>query len=75
MELHLHFRTVGQVFSENCGFPYQFSFHRLFLTHPSFGAGAVGPIVGSVSPHAAKLIYTTTTEYAFGMGSFFSIPW
>jgi hypothetical protein len=41
--------ALGQVFSEYFGFPWQFSFHRLFHTHPLWsGAGAVGQLVAGV---------------------------
>jgi hypothetical protein len=48
--------ALGQALSENFGFPYQFSFHRLFHNnHLSSGAGTVGQCptyqVVSVSPH------------------------
>jgi hypothetical protein len=41
---------VGQVFSKYFGFHYQFSFHRLFHTHPhlSSGAGTIGQLVDDV---------------------------
>jgi hypothetical protein len=42
--------ALEQVFSEYFGFPYQFSFHRLFHIHHhlSFGAGTIGQIVADV---------------------------
>jgi hypothetical protein len=53
--------ALGQVFSENFGFPCQSSFHRLLHNHHlSSGAGTIGQQwptyqVNSVSPHPEKL--------------------
>jgi hypothetical protein len=38
--------TLGQVFSENVGFPCQFSFHQMLHTHLSSGEGYNRPISG-----------------------------
>jgi hypothetical protein len=55
--------ALGQVFSENVGFPCQFSFHQMFHTHLSTGAGAIGQLVANVPsglsltpPHKTKKI-------------------
>jgi hypothetical protein len=41
--------ALGQAFSENFGFPYQFSFYRLLhIHHLSFGAGTIGKLVTDV---------------------------
>jgi hypothetical protein len=41
--------VLRQVFSENCGFPCPFSFHRLLHTHHlSSGAGTIGQTVADV---------------------------
>jgi hypothetical protein len=41
--------ALGHVFSEDFGFPCQFSFHRLFyIHHLSLGAGTIGQIVTDV---------------------------
>jgi hypothetical protein len=37
--------VLGQFFSEYFGFPYQFSFHQMFHTHLSSGAGTIGQLV------------------------------
>jgi hypothetical protein len=48
--------ALGQVFSKYFGFPCQFSFHRLLHTHHlSSGAGTIGQIVDSISPHPKTL--------------------
>jgi hypothetical protein len=40
--------ALGQVFSEYYGFPCQFSFHQLFHTHLSPGAGTLGQMAADV---------------------------
>jgi hypothetical protein len=40
--------ALGQVFSEYFGFPCQLSFHQMFHTHLSSGAGTVGQLVADV---------------------------
>jgi hypothetical protein len=41
--------ALGQVFSEYFGFPCQFSFHQLLLTHHlSPGAGIIGQLLADV---------------------------
>jgi hypothetical protein len=41
--------TLGHVFSEYFGFPFQFSFHRLLQAHQlSSGAGTVGQTVADI---------------------------
>jgi hypothetical protein len=44
--------ALGQVFSEQFSFPYQFSFRRMFHTHLSYEAGTIGQIE---APHPEKL--------------------
>jgi hypothetical protein len=39
---------LGQAFSEYLGFPCQFSFHQMFHTHLSSGAGTIGQSVADV---------------------------
>jgi hypothetical protein len=55
--------TLGQVFSENFFFPYQFSFHRLLHNnnhqHLLSGAGTIGQTVADVP---SGLILTTPQE-------------
>jgi hypothetical protein len=48
---------LGQVFSEYCGFPCKFSFHRLLHSHHhlSAGAGTIGQLVADV-PSGLSLI-------------------
>jgi hypothetical protein len=41
--------ALGQVFSQNFGFPCQFSFHKLLhIHHVSFGVGTIGQMVAEV---------------------------
>jgi hypothetical protein len=40
--------VLEQVFSDYFGFPCQFSFHRLFYTQLSSGAGTTGQLVADV---------------------------
>jgi hypothetical protein len=40
--------ALGQVFSEYFGYRCQFSFHQMFHTPPSSGAGTVGLLVADV---------------------------
>jgi hypothetical protein len=45
----VHKVVLGQVFSENFGFSYQFSFYRLLHTHHlSSGAGTIGQLMADV---------------------------
>jgi hypothetical protein len=49
MEFVVDIVTLGQIFSEYFGFPFQFLFHRLLHTHHlSTGAGTVGHLVADV---------------------------
>jgi hypothetical protein len=39
--------TLGWDFSKQIGFPCQFSFHQMFHSHLSIGAGTIDPIVAA----------------------------
>jgi hypothetical protein len=40
--------AMGEVFFKYFGFPYQLSFHQMFHTHLSSGAGTTGQLVADV---------------------------
>jgi hypothetical protein len=62
--------TRGQVFSEYFGFPYQFSFRRLFhIHHLSPGAGTIGQLV-AVVPSGLTLTTPQETKLTNYMSDF-----
>jgi hypothetical protein len=63
--------SLGQVFSEYCGVPCQFSFHQLLHIHHhlSSGAGTVGQLVAGVP---SELSLTAPQEVSKKSDSLFS---
>jgi hypothetical protein len=59
--------ALGQVFSEYFGFPCQFSFHRLLLTHHlSSGAGRIGQLLADV-PSGLSLTHHWNNGFYFSI--------